>query len=124
MNTNITIEDFDCPFTTSQKVLSGKWSLPIIFYLKDGPMRFNQLLRQFNITHATLTKQLKQLANYGVINRKSYDQIPPKVEYSLTELGQKLIPTIQALADWGKDFIDYCDDHPHIVEFERPPLYK
>jgi DNA-binding HxlR family transcriptional regulator len=87
-------------------------------------MRFNELLRQFNITHATLTKQLKQLASYGVIQRKSYDQIPPKVEYSLTNLGQKLIPTIQALADWGKEFIDYCEVHPHIVEFERPPLYK
>ena len=92
-----------CPMVTVQKVLSSKWSLLIIYYLKDGAVRFNELLRMFDgITHATLTKQLKWLEQCGIVNRKVYEQIPPKVEYSLTELGYKLQPTLDCLTEWGK----------------------
>lgn len=101
----------DCPITTAQKVLSSKWSLMIIFFLKDKPLRFNQLLRCFDgITHATLTKQLKQLELFGIIHRQVYSEIPPKVEYSLTELGQKLQPTMDCLLEWGKEYIKHVSD--------------
>jgi len=95
-----------CPVTTAQKILSGKWALLIIYHLKDKTLRFNELLRLFDgITHTTLTKQLKNLEQYGIIRRKVYSQIPPKVEYSLSEMGHKLLPVIDALYTWGEEYI-------------------
>ena len=105
----LTSADLTCPFTTAQKVLSGKYSLMIIFHLKDGPVRFNELLRRFDgLTHSSLTKQLKQLENFQLIHREAYNQVPPKVEYSLTDLGKKLYPTLNELTEWGSLYIDNC----------------
>lgn len=105
----LTSADLTCPFTTAQKVLSGKWSLIIIFHLKDGPKRFNELLRKFDgLTHSSLTKQLRQLEKFQLIHREVYNQVPPKVEYSLTDLGKKLYPTINELTEWGSKYIDNC----------------
>jgi DNA-binding HxlR family transcriptional regulator len=105
----LTSSDLTCPFTTAQKVLSGKWSLAIIFQLKDGPIRFNELLRKFDgLTHASLTKQLRQLESFRLIHREVYNQVPPKVEYSLTDLGKGLYPTINGLTDWGSEYIKDC----------------
>ena len=107
--TELTSADLTCPFTTAQKVLSGKYSLIIIFHLRDGPVRFNELLRKFNgLTHSSLTKQLRQLENFQLIHREVYNQVPLKVEYSLTELGKKLYPTIIELTEWGRKYIDNC----------------
>ncbi|AKG33431.1 winged helix-turn-helix transcriptional regulator [Paenibacillus durus] len=101
--------DLSCPFTAAQKVLSGKWSFMIIFHLKDGPIRFNELLRKFDgLTHASLTKQLKQLESFQIIHREVYNQVPPKVEYSLTDLGKKLYPMINVLTEWGSEYIENC----------------
>lgn len=73
-------------------------------------MRFNELLRTFEgITHATLAKQLKDLERFGVIHRKVYNQIPPKVEYSLTELGQELNPALDCLFAWGDKYISLAN---------------
>lgn len=103
------ISELTCPFSAAQKVLSGKWSLMIIFHLKDGPIRFNALLRKFDgLTHASLTKQLKQLEKFRIIHREAYNQVPPKVEYSLTNLGEKLYQTINGLTDWGNEYIEDC----------------
>ena len=105
----LTSADLTCPFTTAQKVLSGKYSLIIIFHLKDGPVRFNELLRKFDgLTHSSLTKQLRQLEDFQLIHRKVYHQVPPKVEYSLTDLGKTLYPTINELTEWGNKYIDHC----------------
>ena len=105
----LTDKDLTCPFTTAQKVLSGKWSLIIIYHLKDGPVRFNELLRKFDsITHSSLTKQLRQLEKFQLIHREVYNQVPPKVEYSLTDLGKTLYPTINELTEWGSKYIDNC----------------
>lgn len=100
----------NCPITTAQKVLSSKWSLMIIYFLKDKTMRFNELLRLFNgMTHATLAKQLKQLEQFGIVSREAYNQIPPKVEYSLTDLGRRLQPTLDCLFEWGQEYIRTFD---------------
>lgn len=109
----LTNADLTCPFTTAQKVLSGKWSFLIIFHLKDGPVRFNELLRKFEgLTHSSLTKQLKQLEHFQLIHREAYNQVPPKVEYSLTDLGKTLYPTINALTEWGSEYIQNCKGVP------------
>lgn len=106
----LTGKDLTCPFTTAQKVLSGKYSLIIIFHLKDGPVRFNELLRKFDgLTHSSLTKQLRQLEDFQLIHREVYNQVPPKVEYSLTDLGKTLYPTINELTEWGSKYIEKCN---------------
>lgn len=73
-----------CPYVTAQKVLTGKWSMYILYLLSNGPVRFNELLRLMpeDMTHTTLSRQLKTLEKEGLIVRTEYQQIPPKVEYS------------------------------------------
>ena len=81
--------------------ISGKWKLLIIYWLSQETSRFNQLQRKLGgITHRTLTRQLTELQDAGLVSRKDFKSIPPHVEYSLTALGQSLIPLLQAMNDW------------------------
>lgn len=99
-----------CPYVTSQKVLSGKWSMYILYLLSEcGTIRFNELQRKMpeEITHTTLSRQLKTLENEGLVIRREYAQIPPKVEYSLSEIGLKFQKVLDALKDWGDEYIEY-----------------
>lgn len=97
-----------CPYATAQKLISGKWAILIMHYLTDGPVRFNELQRCMpKMTHATLSVQLKTLIEEGLVERKQYDTIPPKVEYSLTDMGKKFQPVIEALKIWGQEYINY-----------------
>lgn len=97
-----------CPYTTVQKILSGKWTLLILYHLSVRTMRFNELQRALpEMTQATLSKQLHMMMKNGLIVRKAYDQMPPKVEYSLSGLGQKFLPVLDALETWGNDYIDH-----------------
>lgn len=97
-----------CPYVTSQKILTGKWSLLIMFHLSNGPIRFNELQRKLPyLTQATLTKQLKSLEESKLIIRTVYAQIPPKVEYSLSGIGHKFQPVLDSLEIWGKEYIDF-----------------
>lgn len=110
--TDSTIEDRfgKCPYATAQSLISGKWAVLILHYLEDGPIRFNELQRLMpKMTHATLSVQLKNLVENGLVERKQYDTIPPKVEYSLTEIGEKFHPVIDALQKWGQDYIKYLE---------------
>ena len=79
------------PYVTAQKVLTGKWSMYILYLLSNGPVRFNELQRRMpeEMTHTTLSLQLKTLEDEGLIIRREYQQIPPKVEYSLSDIGEK-----------------------------------
>ena len=95
-----------CPYATAQSLISGKWAVLILLYLEDGPIRFNELLRKMpKMTHATLSVQLKSLEEYGLVQRVQYEAIPPKVEYSLTEIGKKFHPVIAAMEAWGNEYI-------------------
>ena len=102
-----------CPYVTAQKVLTGKWSLYILYLLTDGPIRFNELQRRMpeEMTHTTLSRQLKTLENEGLIVRVEYQQIPPKVEYSLSEIGEKFRKVLSILEVWGKEYITYLNDN-------------
>ena len=93
-----------CPYVTAQKVLTGKWSIYIMYLLSDGPVRFNELQRRMpeEMTHTTLSRQLKVLEREGLIVRKEYQQIPPKVEYSLSERGKSLMEVLDQLCVWGE----------------------
>jgi DNA-binding HxlR family transcriptional regulator len=84
-------------------VIGGKWKPLVIYQLRFETLRFSQLLNrvQPRISQRMLTKQLRQLEEDGLITRKVYPQVPPKVEYSLTETGKSLIPIIDQLDNWG-----------------------
>ena len=93
-----------CPYATAQSLISGKWAILILHYLEDGPVRFNELQRLMpKMTHATLSVQLKDLVDKGLVERTQYESIPPKVEYSLTDMGRKFHPVIEALHQWGQE---------------------
>lgn len=97
-----------CPYVTAQKVLQGKWTILIMHYLGQGPLRFNELLRMLpDMTHATLSKQLKQMEQNGMVIRKEYPQVPPKVEYSLSDIGMEFMPVLDSLELWGGKYIAY-----------------
>lgn len=92
-----------CPLTFALNLIGGKWRLPIIWALhKNGFMRYNQLKREIQgITNMMLTQSLKELESYDIVRRKQYLEIPPRVEYSLTEKGEELIAALKVLAAWG-----------------------
>ncbi|ACN98832.1 winged helix-turn-helix transcriptional regulator [Sulfurihydrogenibium azorense] len=96
----------ECPIEITLNIISGKWKFLIIKELIDGPKRFSQLNRSIKgINQRMLTKQLRELEREGIIERKVYPQIPPKVEYSLTDLGEKLHPVLLTLHQWGVEYI-------------------
>jgi len=106
----------ECPYVTAQKLLTGKWTLLIMHHLSTNTMRFNELQRALpDLTQTTLTKQLRMMEDNGMIIRTAYNQIPPKVEYSLSELGHHFKPVLEALQVWGAEYIGYlksnkCDN--------------
>ncbi|MBZ9688503.1 helix-turn-helix transcriptional regulator [Clostridium estertheticum] len=98
----------ECPVASVQKIISGKWNMVIIYFLSKGTMRFGELKRKLpNLTQATLTKQLRSLEEYEMIHREIYKQIPPKVEYSLTEIGVKFLPVMSSLEEWAIQYEKY-----------------
>ena len=84
----------------------------IMYLLTDGPVRFNELQRRMpeEITHTTLSRQLKTLEMEGLIVRKEYQQIPPKVEYELSEIGEKFKNVLNELEAWGNEYIKYLNE--------------
>lgn len=96
----------DCPFEAAMDLISGKWKGMILFRLMKQKMRFNELKNSINgISQKMLSQQLKELEQNGIIDKKIYPQIPPKVEYSLTPLGRGLEKPLKHIRDWGKFFI-------------------
>ena len=94
---------YPCCTSVTMGIIGGKWKTVILYWLIDGPLRYNELRKKMSgVTERTLSLQLKQLEEDGVIDRKVYTSKPPlKVEYSLTGFGATLIPILQAIADWG-----------------------
>lgn len=93
----------DTPFGYTLSLISGKWKLVILYWLVEvSPIRFNELQRLLgSISFKTLSIQLKELERDGLVDRKEYPQIPPKVEYSLSERGRSLYPVMEAMCRWG-----------------------
>lgn len=97
-----------CPYATAQRIIQGKWAILILHHLSEGTLRFNELQRRLpRMTHATLSSQLKQLEADGLVIRREYPQIPPRVEYSLTEIGRAFAPVLDSIRVWGEEYIDY-----------------
>ncbi|CAB9539362.1 Transcriptional regulator, HxlR family [uncultured Gammaproteobacteria bacterium] len=95
----------NCPVELALSLIGGKWKGIILYHLIDGKKRFGELKRFMpNITQRMLTKQLRELESDGLIHRKVYKVVPPKVEYSLTVQGESLKNIILLLEKWGKDY--------------------
>lgn len=95
-----------CPYATAQKILSGKWALIILHNLSEGTLRFNELQKLLpDITQSTLTKQLRTLEEYGMIIRTVYPEVPPKVEYKLSDIGKDFSIVLDSLKIWGEKYI-------------------
>jgi DNA-binding HxlR family transcriptional regulator len=98
----VDIQRATCPVETTIEVIGGRWKVLILRELFPGVKRFGQLHRALNgITQKMLTQQLRELENDGIIHREVYLQVPPKVEYSLTRLGESLKPILDSMHEWG-----------------------
>ncbi|SDW82545.1 transcriptional regulator, HxlR family [Litoreibacter albidus] len=94
-----------CPVEAALEQISGKWKGLIIFHLLEETLRFSELSRRVgSVTQRSLTKQLRELEADGIVDRKVYPVVPPRVEYSLTEKGAQLRDVIEALRGWGQVF--------------------
>jgi DNA-binding HxlR family transcriptional regulator len=95
-------ERASCPVERTLDVIGGRWKVLILRELFQGVQRFGQLHRALNgITQKMLTQQLREMEHDGIIHREVYLQVPPKVEYSLTPLGESLKPIIDSMHEWG-----------------------
>jgi DNA-binding HxlR family transcriptional regulator len=95
-----------CPVEACAEIIGGKWKGPILFYLLEGKKRFGELRRLFpEVTQRTLTQQLRQLEKQGIVTRTVYPEAPPRVEYSMSELGQSLRPVIDMMKHWGTGYL-------------------
>ncbi len=96
--------EIKCPMRFVLKVVGGKWKPLILQQLKSNTLRFGELNRLLpDINKQMLTKNLRELEQDGVINRKVYAEVPPKVEYSLSEIGLSLLPVLEVMENWGKE---------------------
>jgi DNA-binding HxlR family transcriptional regulator len=92
-----------CPAETTLAVIGGRWKIPILWHLLQGTRRFSELRRGMDgVTQKMLTQQLRELESQGILTRKVYPQVPPKVEYSLTPAGKSLKPVVEVMCKWGK----------------------
>lgn len=109
INTNqdlsIKVEDLFCPIRYALDIVGGKWKLPILCMLADGkPARYSVIKRKLeNITNMMLSQSLKELEMVGIVHREQYNEIPPRVEYSITDKGKSITPILVQFATWGAD---------------------
>lgn len=107
VNKKIKISQKTCSLKDVLDIIGGKWSMPIIYILSKGKLRFKELERSIEgINTRMLVKELKNMELNGIITRNVFATVPPTVEYSLTVKGEKLLPSIISLHNWGQEFID------------------
>ncbi len=110
------MRQYECPVEATLDVIGGKWKPLILFYLLGEIRRFGELRRLMpNVTQRMLTKHLRELEDAGVVHREVYREVPPKVEYSLTELGRTLEPVLLMMLEWGQRYIG---------DFEEPGIER
>ena len=95
---------YHCALDVTMSFIAGKWKTVVLWYLRNGRMRFSELKQVIpQITEKMLSLQLRSLEKDGIIGRKVYPEVPPRVEYFLTEEGKTLIPCVEELAKWGRN---------------------
>lgn len=95
-----------CPVTKTQDIIAGKWKIIILWHLSTKVSRFNELQRMLpNISKGILTRQLRELEEDQMVHREVYKEVPPKVEYSLTPLGESFLPILHSMGEWSKKYL-------------------
>jgi len=104
-NKKIKISEKTCSLREVLDIIGGKWAMPIIYILSKGKMRFKELERTVEgINTRMLVKELKNMEANGIVTREVFATVPPTVEYTLTNKGEKLLPSIVSLHNWGQEF--------------------
>lgn len=115
---------YNCPVEATADILGGKWKTVILYYLLQGSKRFNELRRLLpEVTQRMLTLQLRELEQDGIVHREIYKEIPPKVEYSLTEFGTSLGPIVAQMLDWGERYLEQVQEQKRqkMNHLTKPP---
>ena len=103
---NKSYDEFQCPMRLTEKLIGGRWKITLLWLLNEQNRRFNELRRVLpGITQKVLTEQLRELEADRLIIRKVYEVVPAKVEYSLSEQGKRLIPILDMMCMWGKEYL-------------------
>ena len=97
-----------CPIVYALSIIGQKWKIPILWHLgESGTLRYGEIKRGiYGITNIMLTNSLRELEAHGLVSRVQYNEVPPHVEYSMTERGKSLIPLLKAIAAWGREQMD------------------
>lgn len=112
-----------CPVEATLELIGGKYKALILWHLSEGKLRFSQLRKLIeNATAKMLTQQLRELESQDLIHREVFPIIPPKVEYSLTELGKSLLPILVAMRDWGAGYLHGKNLKPSCFMMAQDPL--
>ncbi|MCP3031538.1 winged helix-turn-helix transcriptional regulator [Halobacillus sp. A1] len=113
------VQQFNCEKELTLSLIGGKWKMIILWHLgKEGTKRFGELQRLLpDITKKVLTNQLRELEEDKLIHREVYPVVPPKVEYSLTEHGETLIPILESMYEWGSNYMETVGKERDDVEY-------
>ena len=109
-------QQYHCALDVTMDYIGGKWKTVVLWYLRKDRKRFSELKKHIpDITEKMLSLQLKALQEDGLVERRAYPEVPPRVEYELTEEGKSLIPVLEVLAAWGR----YKGDQGKLVKLNR-----
>ncbi|MCI3937193.1 helix-turn-helix transcriptional regulator [Chryseobacterium aahli] len=105
------IEEKICPLEIAVNAISGKWKIPIIWRINEGEKRPSEMLRGIaKVDRRVLNQQLNEMVSDGILTKQSFNELPPRVEYSLTPLGEKLVEVLWQLNDWGKVLLKHSNE--------------
>ena len=107
-----------CPVETTLGLIGGKYKALILWHLSAGTLRFSQLQKAVTATPRMLTLQLRELESDGLVSRTVYPEVPPRVEYAMTDLGRSLMPILTAIRDWGAEYLREQDIEPNCFMME------
>ncbi len=107
-----------CPVETTLGLIGGKYKALILWHLSAGTLRFSQLQKLVTATPRMLTLQLRELEQDGLVSRTVYPEVPPRVEYAMTDLGRSLMPILTAIRDWGAEYLRGQDIEPNCFMME------
>ncbi len=113
-------KSYHCPVEAALDVIGGKWKPLILWGLGDNVLRFSELQKALpGVNTKMLTKQLRELEEDGVITRTVYPEVPPRVEYAITDFGRTLIPILQALCNWGAEYLGIEEASAHLCPTKK-----
>lgn len=122
MKKNSNNSDLICPIRYALNIIGGKWKLPVLCLLASGkPTRYGEIKRKVQgITNMMLAQTLKELEHAGIVHRKQYNEIPPKVEYTLTVNGKSLLPTLEIISSWGSSQLSKNGNKTDVCKICKP----